>query len=200
MPKAIFQILVVGLTVTLAAGCASTKKQTESMDQDAKTKGGISVRTYAEDRPRLDQDMSGNFGYIVGQGQPEDRSDFKKTQRIYVLEVTKEIPEPVEVAQYEMKPVPDIEPVQLPAQESVKEPEWRKPVVIPAVESERAVPAGETRYEEYVVQEGDTLQKISKKYYDSFAKWTRIYEVNKEVLRNNPDRIRAGMKLQIPLQ
>ncbi len=201
MPKAIFRTLMLGLTAVLVVGCSSTKKSVEPVAQGEATKPGITVRGYTEDRPRVDQDMVGNFGYIFGQGEPEDRSDLKKTKRIYVLEVTKEVAEPVEVAEYQMKPVPDVEPTSLPEQEQPSEPAWRQPVQLPVIESSRpaAVSAGEPRFEEYVVQEGDTLQKISKKYYDSFAKWTRIYDANKDVMKD-PNRIRAGMKLQIPLE
>ncbi|MBN1869684.1 MAG: LysM peptidoglycan-binding domain-containing protein [Candidatus Omnitrophica bacterium] len=52
---------------------------------------------------------------------------------------------------------------------------------------------------EYTVQKGDTLQKISKKFYDSYSKWPKIYEANKSVI-SDPDKIKPGIVLQIPMQ
>ncbi|MBI5023504.1 MAG: LysM peptidoglycan-binding domain-containing protein [Candidatus Omnitrophica bacterium] len=51
---------------------------------------------------------------------------------------------------------------------------------------------------QYTAEKDDTLQKISKKFYDSYSKWTRIYEANKSVIPN-PDRIKPGTVLQIPM-
>ncbi len=51
---------------------------------------------------------------------------------------------------------------------------------------------------EYVVQKGDTLSLISKKVYKDGRKWNRILDANKELLKGNPNRIKAGMKLVIP--
>lgn len=49
----------------------------------------------------------------------------------------------------------------------------------------------------YIVREGDTLSKISKKYYGSSNKWYGIYEANRDVL-DSPNKIKPGMKLYIP--
>ena len=47
---------------------------------------GLTTRSYVEDKPRVDQEMSGgNFGYVGGQPTPEDRSELKKTRKVYVL-------------------------------------------------------------------------------------------------------------------
>lgn len=50
----------------------------------------------------------------------------------------------------------------------------------------------------YTVQKSDTLQKISKKFYDSYSKWPRIYKANESVL-DSPDVVSPGMVLQIPV-
>jgi len=50
----------------------------------------------------------------------------------------------------------------------------------------------------YVVHKGDTLQKISKKYYGTTKKWRRIYKANLKTLSNGPDKLQPGMKLVIP--
>jgi len=49
----------------------------------------------------------------------------------------------------------------------------------------------------YVVQKGDTLQKISEEMYGTTKKWKKIFEANKDIL-GDPDQIRVGQKLIIP--
>ena len=51
--------------------------------------------------------------------------------------------------------------------------------------------------QEYTVQKGDTLQKISKKFYGSYGKWARIYDANKEKMKS-PESLKVGMKLCVP--
>lgn len=50
----------------------------------------------------------------------------------------------------------------------------------------------------YVVRKGDTLYKISKKFYGTKKKWRRIYKANLKTLTDGPDKIQPGMKLVIP--
>lgn len=49
----------------------------------------------------------------------------------------------------------------------------------------------------YVIRRGDTLSDISKTYYGTTAKWRKIFEANKETIKN-PDRLTPGQKLIIP--
>ncbi len=51
--------------------------------------------------------------------------------------------------------------------------------------------------ETYVVQKDDTLQKISKKFYGSFNQWMRIYDMNRDVIKN-PNALKSGVTLKIP--
>jgi nucleoid-associated protein YgaU len=51
----------------------------------------------------------------------------------------------------------------------------------------------------YVVQKGDTLQKISEKMYGTTKKWKNIYDANQNILKS-PDDIRVGQKLVIPVR
>jgi nucleoid-associated protein YgaU len=49
----------------------------------------------------------------------------------------------------------------------------------------------------YVVVSGDTLSKISKQFYGTPDKYTRIFEANKPML-SDPDKIYPGQVLRIP--
>jgi len=49
----------------------------------------------------------------------------------------------------------------------------------------------------HVVAKGETLSKISQKYYGDPNLYGKIFEANKDVLKN-PDLIKVGQKLRIP--
>ncbi|MFC1621122.1 LysM peptidoglycan-binding domain-containing protein [Candidatus Omnitrophota bacterium] len=49
----------------------------------------------------------------------------------------------------------------------------------------------------YIVEKGDTLQKISDKAYGTTKKWKKIFEANKNTLKS-PDKIKPGQELVIP--
>jgi hypothetical protein len=47
------------------------------------------------------------------------------------------------------------------------------------------------------VVSGDTLSKIAKKYYGDAGKYMKIFDANKDQLKD-PDKIQVGQKLKIP--
>jgi nucleoid-associated protein YgaU len=49
----------------------------------------------------------------------------------------------------------------------------------------------------YEVKPGDSLSKIAKREYGDANQWTRIFEANKDTLKD-PDKIFPGQKLKIP--
>jgi nucleoid-associated protein YgaU len=49
----------------------------------------------------------------------------------------------------------------------------------------------------YIVVAGDSLSKIAKSYYGDANKWNRIYEANRDQIKN-PDLIHPGQQLRIP--
>lgn len=49
----------------------------------------------------------------------------------------------------------------------------------------------------HVVEKGDTLGAIAKKYYGKAGAYMKIFEANKDVL-TDPDKIKPGQKLRIP--
>ena len=52
-------------------------------------------------------------------------------------------------------------------------------------------------YETYVVKPGDSLSKIAKQSYGNGNDWNRIFEANKDILKD-PNNIFPGQKLKIP--
>ena len=49
----------------------------------------------------------------------------------------------------------------------------------------------------YTVAPGDSLSKIAKKFYGAANKWQRIFEANRDTIKN-PDLIHPGQVLKIP--
>jgi nucleoid-associated protein YgaU len=49
----------------------------------------------------------------------------------------------------------------------------------------------------YVVAKGDSLSKIAQRAYGDGSKWRKIYEANKDVIKD-PDLIYPGQSLRIP--
>lgn len=49
----------------------------------------------------------------------------------------------------------------------------------------------------YEVKSGDSLSKIAKREYGNASEWRRIFEANKDLIKD-PDKIFPGQKLKIP--
>lgn len=49
----------------------------------------------------------------------------------------------------------------------------------------------------YEVAPGDSLSKIAKREYGNGGEWKRIFEANRDILKD-PDKIYPGQKLKIP--
>ncbi|WP_088889130.1 LysM peptidoglycan-binding domain-containing protein [Leptolyngbya ohadii] len=47
----------------------------------------------------------------------------------------------------------------------------------------------------YTVQAGDTLSSIAVRFYGNRERWREIYEANRNVIGNDPNRLRAGIQL-----
>lgn len=60
------------------------------------------------------------------------------------------------------------------------------------------VPVSAPKAEYYVIKSGDTLSKLAKKYYGNAKDYPRIFEANREVIKD-PDKIFVGQKIRIPL-
>ena len=192
MLKNVWKVLSVTMGVMVIYGCASTKD--------------VEVRRYTEIRDRVDQDMSeGNAGYLAGTPQPEDRSDFRKTRKIYVLEVSKVAGGDEESVMVEPSDAEAAQDTDAGDEYYEEEPEFMVPPKESRVIEEEPSAgyasqpsAAQPSATPYTIQKDDTLQKISKKFYDSYSKWPRIYDANRDVL-DSPDKIKPGTVIQIPM-
>jgi nucleoid-associated protein YgaU len=84
---------------------------------------------------------------------------------------------------------------EMPKREHIRSAVGRKSVASTADELAAASLAAET---EHVVASGESLSVIAQNYYGSANDWPRIYQANKALIGDNPDRIRVGQKLKIP--
>ena len=50
----------------------------------------------------------------------------------------------------------------------------------------------------YTVQEGDTLASISRRFYNTSKRWRQIRDANEKKV-DDPDNLKAGLKLKIPM-
>jgi tetratricopeptide (TPR) repeat protein len=53
-------------------------------------------------------------------------------------------------------------------------------------------------FQTYTVQEGDTLASISRRFYKTSKRWQEIRDANEKKI-DDPDNLKAGQKLKIPL-
>jgi nucleoid-associated protein YgaU len=63
--------------------------------------------------------------------------------------------------------------------------------------SSSTAPEPEPTEQTYTVASGDSLSKIAHKFYGDAKEWRRIFEANRDVVKD-PDRIFPGQKLKIP--
>jgi len=59
-------------------------------------------------------------------------------------------------------------------------------------------PAPQEKVEYYVIKKGDTLSAIAKQYYGKASAYPRIFEANREVIKD-ANLIYPGQKIRIPL-
>jgi nucleoid-associated protein YgaU len=158
---------------------------------------GCSVNTKLIERERVDQGVIGNRGYL--QGAPPAESERKATRKYYEVQV--EFPSVTEESRVSKKapqevtiPAPAVK-YKSPAGKAVTESAVEEEARITTVEIEEI--EKEEAFTDYTVQNGDTLQKISMKFFGTTKKWKKIFNANQDVLKT-PDKVRPGMVLKIP--
>lgn len=180
-----FVFVVSGVVLLVSAGC------------------GMKGRVYAVDRPRVDQANMGNAGYIGGTKKENGAIAERSTRRIYVFEFDKK---KVNKVIQQAKKVDDASSSQTAPADSGTVKVSKNNISLPyigddesaaekeAVTGEKSVSMAGTQY---TVMKDDTLQKISKKVYGSFGKWTKIYDANKDKIKN-PNFVKPGTVIVIP--
>lgn len=159
---------------------------------------GCTVRTYSVTKDRLDQDLSGgNRGYLKGESSQGDSAQRKSTRTVQMVEM--EIGSPIKFEKA---------PKQKQAGEAKEEEAqdtalWGNRGYINEGDASMVSQGAESipgaNFEKYTVGKGDTLQKISGKFYGTTKKWNKIYDANKDTLRG-PDKIYPGQVLNIPTE
>lgn len=146
--------------------------------------GGCLTRTYVTEKPRVDREIQGNQGYLFGSATEAERQHkVKETRTISVLEI--------ELGSHQARESKSKQTItartEVPVQEDI---EVEENIL------EEIVPEGKEATL-YTVQKGDTLQKISMKFYGTTKKWKKLYDANRDVLKS-PDRVYPGKTIRIP--
>ncbi len=172
------------LAVVFAAGC------------------GIKAETYVMTKDRVGiTSNGGNAGYLSG--TPQFQEPLKKTRKVYVLEVSRPLPES-EIKKIEQTVTTTTTTENGEESSVVRETTTHESRLhIPVIGDEPASRGEEVRFSgpkealSYTVEKDDTLQKIAKKFYGNYSKWVKIYDANKENLKN-PNFVKPGTVLTIP--
>lgn len=100
---------------------------------------------------------------------------------------------------HEQIPAPEPQPSAAVAEEppvDTSVTEFEEPAPAPKPKRSYA-PAARKVARTHTVRSGETLQKISMKYYGTTKNWQKIYRANQKTLKD-PDKLQVGMKLVIP--
>lgn len=163
---------------------------------------GCVVRSYKVTRDRVDQKISGNQGYLKGQGA--EGQEKKKTRTVQMVEIELHSPIKFERGARPQSAAP------APAERMpddgltgnrgyITRSYAPDPVDLPEIRSVAPSETTPETLEDYTVQNGDTLQKISQKLYGTTKQWYRIYKANQEVLKG-PDKIYPGQVIKVPVE
>lgn len=159
---------------------------------------GCVVRTYPLTRDRVDQDLSGNRGYLQGQGPSEELKDKKATRTTRVVEI--ELHSPIK---FEKTPKTTAQTVEY-SEEADKDVWGNRGYISKSATAEVAEPSSRLgvavpNTEKYIVKKGDTLQKISTRFYGTSKRWNKIFEANKDKLKG-PNKIYPGQVIDVPVE
>lgn len=152
---------------------------------------GCVVRTYPLTRDRVDQDINaGNKGYLQGSAPASSEvKEKKETRTTQIVEI--ELHSPIKFEKAPKLAAPQPAPI-----EKIEEPavEGNKGYITQSIVPEISESGPETKY---TVKRGDTLQKISRRFYGTTKRWKKIFNANQSVLKG-ADRVYPGQTLSIP--
>lgn len=156
---------------------------------------GCVVRTYPVVKDRVDQDLgAGNRGYLKGQVPAGEMKERRASRTTRVVEI--ELHSPIKFESMPKTNIGQVEPIQKTGDQGA----WGNRGFITQTnipETTESIP--QPSIQKYTVQKGDTLQKISRSFYGTTKKWTKIYEANKNKLKG-PNKIYPGQVIDIPVE
>ncbi len=163
--------------------------------------GCARITAQVVEKPRVDQELKGNRGYLAGTPPPVPARKDKRQ----MIQTDIELPTADELMPWKTrKPSKGQPTAQAPATNApaasapsrgMPEEEWKgsgETPVAPARTREGTPPAAT-----YIVKQGDTLEKIAAQVYGDGSKWRRIYQANRDRL-SSPNKIYPGQKLMVP--
>lgn len=156
---------------------------------------GCVVRTYPVTKERVDQDLTaGNRGYLTREiPATQETKERKSTRDLRAVEI--ELYSPLK-----FEKTPKTKPLTKPAVEKTEDRDLRgNRGFVTESYTPSVLEPKPANIEKYTVQKGDTLQKISQKFYGTANKWTKIYKANKATLKA-PDKIYPGQVIDIPVE
>jgi len=168
---------------------------------------GCTVRHYVVTKDRVDQDLAGgNRGFIAG-AAPETLEEQSRamTRDTYVTEIEltnfgKKKAATAAPSAAQSVTGPENAGQELSLEENLPETsEYSTENTLEAGATVGAAGAPPQSFEKYTVASGDTLEKISKKFYGTVKKWAAIFKANKDTLKAS-DKIYPGQILNIPVE
>ena len=165
---------------------------------------GCVVRTYSVTKERVDQNLQeGNLGYLKGEASGSEKTKERKTTR------TTQVIETEIFAPIRFEGSPKKKAAQATGSSSDSELWGNRGYIGTRAQSqeeeqapvyaEKSFGAGSINFKPYTVQKGDTLQKISHKFFGTSKNWYKIFKANAGVLRG-PDKIYPGQVINIPVE
>lgn len=184
--KQVFSLLTAGVLVLSMTGCARITSQ-------------------VVEKPRVDQELTGNRGYLAGSAAAP-APNRKRTRQIVQTDI--EMPTAQELNPWRVRA--SAGPGQATAQAAAPSAPAPAPSSVWPSQPKREIDRGEIEgpgepedqgiapaSTPYTVRKGDTLEKIAAKVYGDSSQWRRIYKANPEKLKS-PNRVYPGQELTIP--
>ncbi|MBL7091858.1 MAG: LysM peptidoglycan-binding domain-containing protein [Candidatus Omnitrophica bacterium] len=160
---------------------------------------GLGLRTSTLRKPRVDQKVSGNRGFISGKPTAAPKEPAFTERKVYQVEV--ELPQWKQKERTQDRALWGNRGYISGGREEKERPAAEKRPVAKAGERISQIlearPGKKTEMRTYKVRKGDTLQKISRRFYGTTKKWALLYKANKDELKS-PDSVYPGQVLVIP--
>ncbi len=167
--------------------------------------GCARISTQVVDKPRVDQELQGNRGFLAGSA-PAGSAERSSTRQMIQTDI--ELPTSREMVPWKIHKGGKESAVQAPVARTETPSKWSEeekaeaPSEPEEKELEHSAPVARHHDETvavtvYTVRQGDTLEKIAQKVYGDGTQWRRIYKANKDKLKS-PNRIYAGQRLVVP--